>query len=81
MTAATRFDMAALYDNRGKLAARVRVPVDMGLPEIILWGARHFVREAMYGNYREGRCYLVPLEDMRGSEAGDQKPDAGGLKK
>lgn len=65
MTTAARYDIAALYDNRGKLVARVRVPTDMGLPEIIQWGNRHFVREVMYGNYREGRCYLVPLEDMR----------------
>jgi hypothetical protein len=64
VTVAARFDIVALYDERGVFVARVRVPVTLGLPEIILWGTRNFVKSLPYGNYREGRAYLVPLEDM-----------------
>jgi hypothetical protein len=81
VTVAARFDIVALYDERGAFVARVRVPVAFGLPEIILWGSRNFVKSLPYGNYREGRIYLVPLEDMRAGETGSQKPGAGGLKR
>jgi hypothetical protein len=81
VSVAARWDVVALYDLQGKFLARVRVPVTQGLPEIILWGNRYFVASIPYGNYREGRAYMVPLEHMH--TIGSPPPTAppGGPKK
>jgi len=81
VSVAERFDMVALFDERAVLVARVRVPVATGLPEVILWGNRHFVKSIPYGNYREGRVYLVPLQDMRATSAAPSAPPPGAAKK
>lgn len=73
MTLAARWDVAALYDSGFMLVCRVRVPVDRGLPEIILWGNRYFVKSIPYGCFREGHCYMIPLEDMHAGEQGGKK--------
>jgi hypothetical protein len=78
---AERFDIVALCDLQGKFCARVRVPTAQGLPEIILWGNRYFAKSLPYGNYREGRVYLVPLQDMHGAEPAAPATTPGGPKK
>jgi hypothetical protein len=81
VSVAARFDMVALYGEEYALVARVRVPVAQGLPEVILWGNRYFVKSIPYGSYREGRAYMVPLEHMHAGESGGQRSDVRGPKK
>jgi hypothetical protein len=81
VSVAERWTVVALYDLEGRFVARVRVPTARGWPEIILWGARHFVESIPYGNYREGWLYLVPPEHMETIGAPTPAPPPGAAKK
>lgn len=46
----------------GVYIASVEVPAPFagGLPSVVIWGARVFVRNAQTTNYREAFAYMVP---------------------